>query len=812
MPELESISISNFRTIGDTVTIPLDAPVVLIHGPNGAGKTSVLSALELALTGSVESMRRTEPEYLSHLVHRGAESSDISLKARGVDGRSTTEWMFGVRPGEVIGQPVLDIESARFFGERCYLAQSVLGRLLEIYEHSDSHQDSPLTRFVNDLLGLDILDVLIDGLRGATDARNTRNLVPAYASAIRMRDECETEDRQIQTALESLNAQATAARSAIFAEVQQISPSQPAVPALDPLDDLSIAADATADETQSVALTNWRREVVGLLQRAQSLGGSLELADIAALERAAGAARTISEEWGSTTGNLLEQLINELRGEFPDLPSSATTDPTVAFDTALARTRAELTRCNELIMTDDAATSTFSLLSQSVEQARSRIALLNEQLATETTDAAGLAGILSALLPHIHDDDCPVCGRNYSEISTEPLSSRIAVEISRFSERADRMTQLSSARLEAESDLSNSEQQLALAASRRLAQDNRISMQARASTLAEWSERFARIEAGVSTGAGAIRADAEASRDLAAARNRAQLSVDLRAAVTELCKSMSVPKPDDLEPVDDTLQRLEGQVRVNMAATEARIQARRRIVDQQRDLVRIQVEIERREVERTALAARRLELDNALRLAEQRRYEMRVISRATSETRATIVRQVFNQSLNEIWRDLFVRLAPGEPYVPAFRVPEAGRRLTAQLITTHRSGGQGGSPGAMLSAGNLNTAALTLFLGLHLTAGERLPWLVLDDPVQSMDEIHISQFAALLRTLSKEHGRRIVVAVHERPLFEYLALELSPAYEGDRLITVELKKTGDDQCIAESSFHHWQPDPVAEVA
>jgi hypothetical protein len=36
-----------------------------------------------------------------------------------------------------------------------------------------------------------------------------------------------------------------------------------------------------------------------------------------------------------------------------------------------------------------------------------------------------------------------------------------------------------------------------------------------------------------------------------------------------------------------------------------------------------------------------------------------------------------------------------------------------------------------------------------------------------MDEVHIAQFAALLRTLSKSHNRQIILAVHERSLFEY---------------------------------------------
>lgn len=41
-----------------------------------------------------------------------------------------------------------------------------------------------------------------------------------------------------------------------------------------------------------------------------------------------------------------------------------------------------------------------------------------------------------------------------------------------------------------------------------------------------------------------------------------------------------------------------------------------------------------------------------------------------------------------------------------------------------------------------------MFLALHLSVKPQLPWFILDDPVQSMDEVHIAQFAALLRTLS----------------------------------------------------------------
>lgn len=71
------------------------------------------------------------------------------------------------------------------------------------------------------------------------------------------------------------------------------------------------------------------------------------------------------------------------------------------------------------------------------------------------------------------------------------------------------------------------------------------------------------------------------------------------------------------------------------------------------------------------------------------------------------------------------------------------------LETIYRKGQRGGNSQTMLSAGNLNTAALTLFLALHLSLDPKLPWLLIDDPVQNMNEVHISQFAVLLSLSTK---------------------------------------------------------------
>ena len=202
-------------------------------------------------------------------------------------------------------------------------------------------------------------------------------------------------------------------------------------------------------------------------------------------------------------------------------------------------------------------------------------------------------------------------------------------------------------------------------------------------------------------------------------------------------------------------------------------------------------------------------LKSALTTLDSLRGQAKTIGETARRARTAVVRRVFNDSLNKLWRDLFIRLAPTEPFVPAFHIPKSDSDDIATLETVHRSGKTGGTPGAMLSAGNLNTAALTLFLALHFSVGTRLPWLVLDDPVQNMDEVHIAQFAALLRTLSKTHGTKLIISVHERPLFEYLRLELSPAFERDRLLTLELRRTQGEKTVVDPKINTYAVDAVA---
>ena len=88
---LKELDIANFRSIRGQIHVPLDAKVVLVHGENGAGKTSLLSAIELGLTGGVQSLLRADPNYSRQLLHRSTRFGNVTVKTIGPDGEQRYE-------------------------------------------------------------------------------------------------------------------------------------------------------------------------------------------------------------------------------------------------------------------------------------------------------------------------------------------------------------------------------------------------------------------------------------------------------------------------------------------------------------------------------------------------------------------------------------------------------------------------------------------------------------------------------------------------------------------------------------------------
>ena len=205
---LKNLVIENFRSLRGKVVVPLDAQVVLIHGTNGMGKTSILSALELGLTGKIAHLATEGSRYQSYLttLDTGGGSISLTLTAPLVEGAAIAG---GIAFSDDTFRPnhLLDVDNARFFAERCYLPQATLGRLLEIYDDQTTGTTSPLTLFVKELLGLDPLDALVDGLDHAFNVTRVRKLVPDFRRLEALKASLDDEHRRKAQAIdEAANA------------------------------------------------------------------------------------------------------------------------------------------------------------------------------------------------------------------------------------------------------------------------------------------------------------------------------------------------------------------------------------------------------------------------------------------------------------------------------------------------------------------------------------------------------------------------------------------------------------------------------
>lgn len=796
--QLKSITLTDFRSIRGSISVPLDAPIVLVHGQNGAGKTSLLSGIELALTGSVASLERVDPDYASHLVHKDAKSANVQIHTNGLD---VNEADFTVDASGISGAALLNSDLVRFYRERCFLAQSSLGRLLELYQDSPKRTDSALTRFVKDLLRLDNLDAIIDGLHDAGDVRRLRSGVPGYAETrdavpqleqeiMRLRGELTTTDARIQEltkANEERSSQLTSIETARS-------------------DALSIMPEF--EERELVRLTSIKREIEVAVRQWQQISNTDASRERVAAEPRREAADRAIQEWQAAQGSELLRLLERLAPLFPDLPPISSSGPQYAHSAAFEAVKEELARCTAVLTGDAQASVREADLDGEITRARARILALEQQISGFATEAGVLAQALSGVLPHVHSEDCPVCGRDYSETSETPLYAHVSARVAELTAAAGQLQALSQDRATTIAAAASAERQLGEVRGQRLDSHSRDALRTRQALLREASLALEEMAIGVAEGQRLLAASAAAARELSDLAAADQSGTVLRDSLSRFATELSIDAVGPTDTVDASLARFEAEASRLIGAYTSNQTLRREMTGNTLESNRLRASREP-VLSAIAVAQKRIGVLNAAKgRADAIIHDARELAKRAGEARTAIVRKVFNGSLNRVWRDLFVRLAPEEPFVPAFAVPETnGGPVEAILETWYRSGGKGGNPRAMLSAGNLNTAALTLFLALHLSVAPDLPWLVIDDPVQSMDEVHIAQFAALLRTLAKSKTQRqIIVAVHEKPLFDYLALELSPAFQNDRLITIELSRSADGQTLMNYQPHVWQPD------
>jgi exonuclease SbcC len=805
-PRMKSLSIQNFRSIRGSVVIPLDAQVVLVHGTNGMGKTSVMSAIELGLTGAIAHLD-DKSKYHDFLTHIDTASGSIQLAVEGMDGRANAAGRVTFAPGSFKATGALDAADAGFFAERCYLPQAVLGRLLDIYDQKKA-TNSRLTEFVKELLRLDALDALVDGLDHAFNVTRIRKLVPVYKQLEEAR---ELLDRQLKRERANVEIAEEATTKRISRVNELLAVLDPTAAPVEAGFDVAALRERIGsrdrDQAELSRVTQQASELSFLLSRLEQNRAGSSDAEIAGLERDAATIGSEYQTWLNGSGAQIAQVLDNLREFHSELspPDGAGIDDQVK--NALKWCDVEVDRCQRLLDQHDQASQKLKAAKSTVQRATARIAEINRSLEAGAKDARTLAAALAGVAPHVNGDMCPVCNRDYSELDDGPLTAHIAATIANLTSEAGRLQALSAERASESERLATAQRDEATAERLVLQPEALMDLRRRQSAIASIRSRLEALQRDAAYGQSLFLRLDGARRSFTAKRQASLQSATLLPEINDAVERATGQPTSSFSNLREALEAASGALSDRLKAIQATLSSRISVETELDQYVREADLLWDRAARAGELESRVASMKAAFSSIGGVRERAKTVANAAMHVRSGIVRDVFSGSLNKVWRDLFVRLAPNEQFVPQFRLPDKqDGKVEAVLETFHRSGQSSGPPGAMLSQGNLNTAALTLFLALNLSVPSQLPWLVLDDPVQSMDDVHIAQFAALLRTFSKGLGKQVVIAVHERALFEYLTLELSPAFAGDSLITVEISRNFNGDAVADPKFYAFQDD------
>jgi len=657
-PRIASLTVTDFRSLRGTVTVPMDSPVVLIHGRNGAGKTSLLTAMELGLTGNLASLSRLDPQLREHLVHKEAVSkkASVSIGVHGL-GVDFPAGHFDIHGHKFAGKPALDLVLARHFSERCYLAQSTLTRLLEFYEDKAAN-GTALTRFVKELLELDALDALIDGLYDAGDVRRLRGHAVSFWD---MREQVPSLDDELSRLARELAAAEEQAAQLTKMVEQRFAPHWPQVAGLSAQAMLDLLNDQS-QEPELQRLTQLKRELNDTVSLSQRVVSAIAADQREVAEMAASAADAALRGWLDTSGKRMTELFDKLGGYFSDLPSPIQNRPEYARAYAHRAITAEVMRCQQVQNKEQTAQKQVSTLQTDRQGLAKRLEEIDKQIVQHSREAGQLAQALSSLVPHVHTEECPVCSRDFGEVSSSPLLGHLTARIASLTQAAGLLSALSQERANTVNAVAARDREIAVAQAQVLTAEARAEYGQRLANLEQALQALAALEAEAEAGETLFGQAANAAQALASVRAGDQQSASIRNSAGRYATVLSMDSIGANEPLQAALQRFLAEVTARLTRLTAKESARRdgeaalrELLLKQQSIEAIKVRLQERKTARRGLYA-------AKEAGERAMEQARELLKLAQVERSRVVGQVFNDSLNAAWRDLFVRLAPDEPF------------------------------------------------------------------------------------------------------------------------------------------------------
>jgi DNA repair exonuclease SbcCD ATPase subunit len=154
---------------------------------------------------------------------------------------------------------------------------------------------------------------------------------------------------------------------------------------------------------------------------------------------------------------------------------------------------------------------------------------------------------------------------------------------------------------------------------------------------------------------------------------------------------------------------------------------------------------------------------------------------------------------------------------PAFRAVRflasvtRGRGQLSTVVSDPLTAVESDSPGAVLSSSQINALAVCVFLSINLgIARPPLEAAILDDPLQSLDDINLLGLVDLLRRIKDQ--RQIFVSTHDLRFGNLLARKLRPRSSGQRTVVIELEAWSRTGPIVRTREIRGDPAPIRLVA
>jgi exonuclease SbcC len=615
---------------------------------------------------------------MSQLLHRSpaqnvADQGIINLQTEGLVGENhfqSTITHVGVQP-----LATLPNSAASFFSERCYLPQSLLGQLLQIYQDSDSSPDSPLSRFVTELLGLDRLDAIETGLAPVRDVRNLRRTTDRYGQV-------EYEKAQLERSLAEHRRTRDAAHKALSDALSALNGARANLGLNDTVDESNL--DTVSDELRPTPeeatlsdLHDQRRRLEAIAREASRNADADAQQDERALASAHQAARERFRLWQLQFDSPIGDLRARVARILPDIDVSQP-DVQEYQRLALASLREQKRQAEQRSERAVQDTKRAAEIANVLVVARKNLQTMDEEIGRIAANSSALASILAELTSLISTDVCPVCNRDFSEEGKGSLTDHVNHKVRVLTGSAERLLGLSRNRSAQQDQIERLERERAQIEARTVTEKEAIDIDRAVGGLDELILELERRAPAMSDGASLAAAETAARRALSDYQSRNLARTAEMASLTEFALSLGRSPPSALDTPQEVVACLLTVIEEKTSAQNSRITARNGARDW---LGQATIELARRKGADERIAADQAthhRANEALNRAARIRADAQAIKSEVEAVRSRIIGKEFNDRLNRLWRDLFVRLAPNEPYVPSFRIP-TGSTHTAEI-------------------------------------------------------------------------------------------------------------------------------------